>query len=220
MKGFKEKKFKVTFLIDKNNNWIEQSLIKYKFNLEKKYSFHIQKNYKKIKNQDIVIALSYTKILPKSFLTKNHLNIVVHSSKLPRDKGFSPVFYQVLRGENTIFLSLIEMAEKVDSGDILFQTKYKLNSSGLNEEIREKQANATFKIIKKFLTNYPNIHRKKQIGKESFNKRRTYFSNKLNIDKTIKSQFNIMRVAHNEYYPINFNYKNKIYILKIYKKEP
>ena len=70
MKGFKKKKFKVTFLIEKNNNWIEQSLIKYKFNLEKKYSFRIQKNYKNIKNEDIVFILNNTKILPENFLNK------------------------------------------------------------------------------------------------------------------------------------------------------
>jgi len=219
MKGFKKKKFKVTFLIEKNNNWIEQSLIKYKFNLEKKYSFRIQKNYKNIKNEDIVFILNNTKILPESFLSKNKLNLIVHASKLPKDRGFAPVQYQVLRGKNIIDISLLEAAKEVDTGDIFLRDKFMLDKDDLSNEIRKKQAKAMLNIIKKFLDKYPKLKRNKQKGTSNFNKRRYSDSNQLNINKSIKSQFNILRIANNEDYPTQFKIHNKNYILKIYKKE-
>ena len=61
-----------------------------------------------------------------------------------------------------------------------------MKNNDLSAEIRQKQALATFKIIKKFLNKYPKIKAKKQIGKLTFNQRKNYFSNKLNINKPIK----------------------------------
>ena len=213
----KSQKFQVTFLLDKSNNWFEKYLKDFNFDLKKKFFFQIKKNFNLIKKQDIVFVLSYTKILPEKFLSQNKLNIVVHSSKLPRDRGFSPVQNQILRGKNVIDISLIEIAKKVDSGDIFFRDKYKLSPTDLNKEIRQKQAIATLKIIKKFLIQYPNVKKKKQLGKASFNKRRNYWSNKLSINKSIKSQINLFRIANNEDYPCFFEYKKKIFKIKIYK---
>ena len=59
-------RYKITFLIDKNNDWIEKK-IKNLFKNNNKYFFKIEKNFKKIIKQDIVFILNYTKILPKSF---------------------------------------------------------------------------------------------------------------------------------------------------------
>ena len=160
MKKNKLVKFKVTFLLDKTNNWIEKYLLNFNFNLGKKFRFKIVKNYKYIKNEDIVFILSYTKILPENFLSKNRLNIIAHASKLPKDRGFAPVQYQILRGKNIIDISLLEAAKEVDAGDIFLRSKFKLKKTDLSNEIRNKQAQATFLIIQKFLKKYPKIKKK------------------------------------------------------------
>tara|TARA_B110000014_G_C20021105_1_gene529808 strand:+ start:432 stop:1094 length:663 start_codon:yes stop_codon:yes gene_type:complete len=215
----KSKKFKVTFLLDRTNIWIEKYLLNFKFNLDKKFRFKISKNHKYIKNEDIVFILSYTKILPESFLNKNKVNLIAHASKLPEDRGFAPVQYQVLKGKNIIDISLLEAAKKVDAGDVYLRDKFKLKKTDLSYEIRKKQAEATFNIIKKFLKKYPKIKKNKQKGKSNFNKRRYEDSNKLNIYKSLKNQFNILRVSDNDHYPAQININNANYILKIYKKE-
>ena len=81
-----EKKIKISFLLDKNNDWIKKYLIQTFRKNNKKYSFKIENNYKKIDKQNIVFILNYTKILPKSFLIKNELNLVVHASNLQRKR--------------------------------------------------------------------------------------------------------------------------------------
>ena len=65
----------------------------------RRYLFKIESNFKKIKNQNIVFILNYTKILPKSFLLKNNLNLVVHTSELPKGKGFAPLQWQILENK-------------------------------------------------------------------------------------------------------------------------
>jgi methionyl-tRNA formyltransferase len=46
---------------------------------------------------------------------------------------------------------------------------------------------------------------------------RTSKDSKLNMNKTIKNQFNLLRIVDNERYPAYFIYNNKKYILKIYE---
>tara|TARA_Y100000590_G_C15647312_1_gene987364 strand:+ start:215 stop:859 length:645 start_codon:yes stop_codon:yes gene_type:complete len=211
------KKFKVTFLFDKNNNSIEKFFFKYKNKKNKKYKFTISRNFKNVKNQDIVFILNYTKILPNSFLNKNKLNLVVHASDLPKDRGFAPLSYQILRGKNKIKISLFEAVKKLDSGNIYIKNNLKLNGTELSNELRIKQSLAVRKITENFLSRYPKLKSKKQIGKGNLNKRRTQIDSKIDINKSIKSQFNLLRICDNDLYPCFFYHKNTKYLLKIFK---
>ena len=212
------KKFKVTFLLDKSNLWFEKKLKNYDFRLNNKYIFKISKNPNNIKNQNIVFPLSYTRILPESFLQKNELVLIAHPSKLPKDKGFAPLQYQILRNKNKVYMSLIKAVKEIDAGPIYFQNSFVLNGTELSDEIRNTQGIQLLNIIKKFLIKYPNIKSKKQIGEGNFNKRRYPKDSQLDINKTIKQQFNHLRINDNELYPSFFYYKGQKYIIKIFKE--
>ena len=214
-----KKKFKVTFLLDKSNLWFEKQLKNYDFRLNNKYIFKISKNPNNIKNQNIVFPLSYTRILPESFLQKNELVLIAHPSKLPKDKGFAPLQYQILRNKNKVYISLIKAAKVVDAGPIYFQNSFVLNGTELSYEIRNIQGIQFLNIIKKFLIKYPKIKSKKQIGKGNFNKKRYPKDSQLDINKTIKQQFNHLRINDNELYPSFFYYKGQKYIIKVFKEK-
>jgi methionyl-tRNA formyltransferase len=212
-----KKKFKVTFLLDKSNNWFHSHIKKNTFKSIKRFSFKIEENYKKIKKQDIVFILGYGRLLPESFLDKNKLNLVVHESKLPKDKGGAPIHYQVLKNKKKIYISLIKASMKIDSGDIFLIDSFNLKGIELMNELRSKQAQGRIKIIKRFLKKYPNIKSFKQKGKGNFNRMRNASDSEININKSIKSQFNLLRICDNEKYPAFFKYKNCKFILKIFK---
>jgi len=213
------KKYKVTFLLDKSNLWFEKQLKNYDFRLNNKYIFKISKNPNNIKNQNIVFPLSYTRILPESFLQKNELVLIAHPSKLPKDKGFAPLQYQILRNKNKVYISLIKAAKAVDAGPIYLQNSFVLNGTELSDEIRNIQGIQFLNIIKKFLIKYPKVKSKKQIGKGNFNKRRYPKDSQLDINKTIKQQFNHLRINDNELYPSFFYYKGQKYIIKVFKEK-
>jgi methionyl-tRNA formyltransferase len=209
---------KVTFLLDTKNNWFEQQLKNFNFKLNHKYKFKISKNYKLVKKQDIVFPLNFTKILPNKFLETNKLVLIIHASKLPKHRGFAPLQAQVLENKKKIYISLIKAVNKVDEGPLCFREYFYLDGTELINEIRNKAGVTMLKIIKKFLTKYPNVSFKEQKGKSSFNKRRHLKDSELNINKTIKQQFNQLRINHNKLYPSFFIYKNTEYLIKIYKK--
>ena len=165
-----------------------------------------------------MFILGYTKILPSRFLENNRLNLVVHESDLPKGKGFSPVQWQIVEGKSEITISLIEALEKFDTGDILLQRKMKLDGTELYPEIRKKQAENTIQIIEDFLKIYPNFIPLKQIGEESFYRKRNINDSELDISETIAENFNLLRIGNNEEWPSFFYFKGIKYILKIYKE--
>jgi len=210
------KKYKVTFLVDKNNDWfstyLNVSLIK-----NKKYTFKVSRDIKKVFNQDILFILNYTKILSKKRLLQNKLNLVIHSSNLPKNRGGAPLHWQILKNKKKIKICLFNAIEKLDSGKIFLSEELIFDGTELYDELRDKQAKKMIKLIKNFLSKYPKIKGVSQFGKSSFNKKRNPNHSELDINKSIKHQFNLMRVSDNENYPLFFNYRNNKYILKIFK---
>lgn len=216
----KKNKKKVYFLLDKKNLWIQKYLVNRSFKHFGNYEFKIVKNINQIKRGSIIFPLNYTKILSKKFID-NNLVLIVHTGKLPKDKGFAPMQKQILRGSNKIFISLIKASEKVDEGNIAFQKYFILKGNELYNELRAIQSERIFKIIEMFLNRYPKIKFKKQsnILKSSFNKKRNQNDSELNINRTIKQEFNKLRICDNEKFPAFFYYKNRKFFIKIYSKE-
>ena len=215
-KTLKNKKYQVTFLIDKDNDWFLKYLVKFK--ISKKYFFNVSKNINNVFNQDILFILNYTKILSQKQLSQNRLNLVIHSSNLPKNRGSAPLHWQILKNHNRITICLFEAIEKLDSGNIFLKEDLIYNGAELYNELRSKQAKKMIKLIERFLSKYPKTKGRKQLGKPTYNKRRNINSSELNINKSIKNQFNLMRICDNDSYPLYFNYRNNKYIIKIYKK--
>ena len=213
------KKIKVAILLDKSNNWLEPTTRYFVKNFKKsKYNFKIFYKYEFIKKYTIVFVLGNTKIIESGLLKRNTLNLAVHESALPKNKGFSPIQYQVLKKQKIIQTCLINLNDKVDSGDIYEKSKIKLNGLELYDEIRKKQSNNTFYLINNFLKKYPKINKIKQSGKSNFLKKRYPKDSKLNINRSIKDNFNLLRISNNKSWPAFFMYKGQKFIIKIFKK--
>ena len=107
----------------------------------------------------------------------------------------------------------------MDSGKIILKKKFTIKPYDLYDEIRKKQSQSNIDIIKDFLKIYPKIKFKKQIGKPSYFRRRTTKDSELNINKSIKSQFNLMRINDNKEWPSYFYINGKKFIIKIFKNK-
>lgn len=167
-------------------------------------------------NYDIVFILSYHRIIEQMFLDKNRHNIVVHASALPQGKGWAPMFWQILEGKNEIPFSMFEAGQGVDNGDIYMQRTLKLTGYELNNELREKQANFIIDMCFEFMQNYSKYKIPiSQSGNESFYKKRSAKDSELDINKSIKEQFNLLRIVDNKDYPAFFELGGHRYILKI-----
>ena len=164
-----------------------------------------------------MLILSCEKILKAEYLKLHKSNVVVHPSKVPLGKGWSPLAWQILEGLNNIPVSLFEAVEEVDAGDVYIVDYINLKGYELNDEIKHQQGLITIKMVKNYITQFNSITAVPQNGQESFYPRRKQKENELDINKTIVEQFNLLRIVDNERYPAHFFINDKKYILKIYR---
>ena len=69
---------------------------------------------------DLVVVVAYGKILPKDFLEYPKYGCInVHASILPKYRGASPIHFAVLNGDEITGVTVQQMDEGVDTGDIL-----------------------------------------------------------------------------------------------------
>lgn len=208
-------------LISDENSWINLYITDFiKKLVAIGYEVEHSHTHENIRFNKIVCYLSYSKIVPKCFLNKNRHNLVVHESALPKGKGWSPLSWQILEGINDIPFTLFEANEKVDGGKIYIQKKISFNGNELVDELRFLQAKTTFELILEFITNYEHVVKNAytQSGEESFYTKRTPENSELDITKSLKEQFNLLRTVDNDKYPAFFHFREDKYVVKIYKE--
>jgi methionyl-tRNA formyltransferase len=209
---------KITILTDNPNSWILPYVEELKSELSEHELTHIF-SPSDIVGGDIMLVLSCEKILKGEYLKLHKSNVVVHPSKVPLGKGWSPLAWQVLAGSNDIPVSLFEAVEAVDAGDVYIVDYIKLEGHELNDEIKHQQGLITMKMVKQYIDEFEFMVGVPQSGDETFYPRRKQKENELDINKTISEQFNLFRVVDNERYPAHFHINGQKYILKIYKDD-
>lgn len=170
---------------------------------------------------DVLFLFSFWSLLPQEVLGRNSHNVVVHESALPQGRGWSPVTWQVLEGQNEIPVVLFEAADSVDSGPIYLKGRMTLRGDELIDEIRAEQARVTFELGEAFLRSYPAIISagREQTGKSTQYPRRGPEDSRLDPSLSLEQQFNLLRVVDNHAYPAFFEHAGRRYVLRISTEE-
>jgi UDP-2,4-diacetamido-2,4,6-trideoxy-beta-L-altropyranose hydrolase len=174
----------------------------------------------KVSEGDFCFMLSCGEIVSSDILNRNKNNLVVHGSALPQGKGWSPLSWQIIEGAESILITLFEATDNVDSGMIYLQEKMQFQGHELIDELRQQQAEATMRLCKQFVAQYPSIldQSRKQNGESTFYSKRTPSDSQLDPNKTIAEQFNLLRIVDNKSYPAYFDLNGTRYILKVEKE--
>jgi methionyl-tRNA formyltransferase len=212
--------FKTISVLVDNDSWIlpyaQKLVVKLK---EKGFSSTLVRHQNDVPQGDICFFLGCTNIVNNKILQRNSYNLVVHESDLPKGKGFAPVAWQILQGDNNIPVCLIEAKENVDSGNIWLKDYIELNGTELADEWRAKQGEVSLKIALSFITNFLSLEPSKQQGKLSHYPRRSPKDSELDINKSIKEQFLLLRTVDNREHPAFFVLNGCKYRVEIYKDE-
>ncbi len=209
----------ITLIADNVNSWIIPYVNQLNKLLEKEgHKSKIVHEHKEIEKGDLAFFLGCEKIVSREILLLNNKNLVVHESDLPKGRGWSPLTWQILEGKKDITITLFEADDKIDSGDIYLQEKIKLKGHELLNEIKDLQGKSTINLVMEFVKKYPDIYGKKQEGEVTYYPKRSPKDSQLNVDKSIREQFNLLRVVDNERYPAYFVIDSVKYILKIEKE--
>lgn len=208
----------IQILVDNVNSWIIPYAKELRKQLEDNgHEAFLKHRHDEVKKGDVLCLLSCERVFKNLHL--NLYNLVVHESDLPKGKGWSPVTWQVLEGRDKIPVTVFEASEAVDAGNIYAKEFIYLEGHELLDEIKHQQGLKTKKLILDFVNRYPDVKGFLQKGKSTYYPKRSPKDSELNIAKSIKEQFDLLRVCDNERYPAYFNLNGEKYVIKIYKDE-
>ncbi len=86
-------------------------------------------------NADVAVVVAYGRILIPALLNAPKMGCInVHASLLPKYRGAAPINWAVVRGESQTGVATMQMAEGLDTGDVLLET---VTAIGENETAGE-----------------------------------------------------------------------------------
>lgn len=88
---------------------------------------------------DIIIVAAYGQILPKEILDIPKFGCInIHASLLPKYRGASPIQYAILNGEKETGVTVMQMGEGLDDGDIISQKSLPISDSENSSTLHDK----------------------------------------------------------------------------------
>jgi methionyl-tRNA formyltransferase len=164
---------------------------------------------------DIAFFLGCTGIAKPGFLARSRRNLVVHSSDLPKGRGFAPLAWQIIAGENEIVTCLIDAVDAVDAGEIVLRDQLRFTGSELYPEMRAAQGSLIVELCLRFLAGLEEPVGRPQAGEPTTLRRRTPLDSELDPNKTIAAQFDLLRTVDNDNFPAFFSFRGRSYKLAI-----
>lgn len=141
-----------------------------------------------------LFLVSCTQKITKETRDRYNRVLVLHESSLPQGRGWSPWAWTILNGGNTVTVSLIFAEEEIDAGDVLNKEVVIFGGHELSSEIHRKLAIAKKNLILWAMEN-KRAKGTPQVGEPTYLKRRTPEDSRLDPEKSIASQFDLLRIC-------------------------
>ena len=177
-------------------------------------------NFLKSLKPDIVIVIAYGKIIPKRFFNLAKYGFInVHASLLPKWRGAAPIQRSIMNLDKETGISIMRIAEKLDTGPVCNNYKIRLNENLNALEISEKLSNLA---AEKILDNVDDIFEDKVNFIEQDHSNATYASKIQKTEGQINWNENALKIIGkiNGLFPVPgafFNFGGKRY--KIFRAE-
>ncbi len=104
------------------------------------------KNIQIFKNlqPDIIAISGYSQIIKKDLISLSEYGCInLHGGKLPEQRGSSPMNWVLINGEKSFSISVIQIDEGVDTGDVLLEKKFSIDINDTIVDLHRK-ANEAF----------------------------------------------------------------------------
>lgn len=113
------------------------------YNIDVYQPTKIKEEYEKILNYkpDIIITCAYGQILPNEILNYPKYGCInVHGSLLPKYRGGAPIHHAIINGEKETGITIMYMDSKMDSGDIIYQSKIEIGDNDNLDKIYKEMS--------------------------------------------------------------------------------
>ena len=117
---------------------------------------------------EVIIGVAYGKLLPKAVLDiPPHGCINVHGSLLPRWRGAAPIQWAVIAGDEMAGVTTMQMAEGLDTGDMLLTYETKVGEKETAGELFDRLAQSGAELLTQTLVKLDEIEPRPQDDAQS-----------------------------------------------------
>lgn len=192
-------------------DWVERHAQDHEIELVRKKS--------ELTGGDILLLVSCGEIVTAKDRAPYGVSLVLHASDLPRGRGWSPHIWELAAGASHITLSLLEAQDKVDSGKIWKKVRIPVAPTALWDEINHQLFTAEVELMDFALASYGHIQPQEQPAdlEPTYFRLRTPQDSRIDADKTLAEQFDLIRVCDPIRFPAFFEHRGQRYALKLEK---
>ena len=114
-------------------------------------------------NPDVMVVAAYGQILPKAVLEIPKLGCLnIHASLLPRWRGAAPIERAILEDDRETGISIMQMNEGLDTGDILLDKKCMISNRETAQTLHDTLSNIGANAILETLNIFPTLKARPQ----------------------------------------------------------
>ena len=114
---------------------------------------------------DIIVVAAYGKILPKEVLELPKYGCInIHASLLPEYRGAAPIQRAIYDGKTETGVTIMQMAEGLDTGDMLLKEKVRIGENETSTELFDRLADLGADMLMEILKAFEcgEVHPEKQ----------------------------------------------------------
>ncbi len=99
-------------------------------------------------NPDVMVVAAYGQILPINTLQTPKFGCInIHASLLPRWRGAAPIERAILSGDKETGISIMQMNEGLDTGDVLLTQKHLISNNETSQSLTESLSSIGAELI-------------------------------------------------------------------------
>ncbi len=90
---------------------------------------------------DLVVLAAYGQLLPRAIIERPPLTCLnIHPSLLPKYRGAAPINWAIINGEKKTGVTIMQMAEELDAGDIILQAETPIGTEETFDQLHDRLA--------------------------------------------------------------------------------
>ncbi len=110
-------------------------------------------------NPDVMVVAAYGQILPINTLQTPKFGCInIHASLLPRWRGAAPIERAILSGDKETGISIMQMNEGLDTGDVLLTQKHLISNNETSQSLTESLSFIGAELILETLDRLNELH--------------------------------------------------------------
>lgn len=185
------------------------------------HEVHLCEKRAEVTAGDILFLISCNEIIRADVRGRFARTLVIHASDVPHGRGFAPLNWQVLEGRDRVVVTLMEAADKVDSGDVWAKREMHLTGHETFDELFAALFAIELELMDFAVASFHSVTPTPQPSTGgTYYRRRTPEDSRVVAGSSLAEIFDLLRVSDPERYPVTFEHRGYRYALSLRKLGP